>query len=248
VPGYFAFDLVLIRFHIFEKSGGGVHGLSAIQYVTSGLTLIAFVVAFAFNAYRLKLKQRSEIIQKTPAKDRLKAISVTAEMFHIDIQGGQLKSDALERVVLEQMRLKERRNSILSIVAVILALLLAIVAIVAIVAPDRSQAHTVSTIDTVAIEPNPDISLQKNQSVNLQVKVDFTLASDQGEIAIVVNDQANHLLAHQAHPVSKGHGSESFTIIFAVPSDAKSITVFIPLTEAGQRQQNVLRTKIFNVQ
>jgi hypothetical protein len=153
VPAYFATNLLLIRFHVLDKPGGGVQGLSAIQYVTSGLTLIAFVVAIAFNAYRLKLKNTADILEKIPKEDRLKAVSVQAEMLHLDIEKGRLTGPALERVVLEQLRLKERRNLVYALLAVVLAFLLAIVAIVAIVVPRTSQAANVDAATGVSNVP-----------------------------------------------------------------------------------------------
>jgi hypothetical protein len=140
VPAYFATNLLHTRFHILPQSGGDrVQGLSVIQYVTSGLTLIAFVAALAFNAYRLQLKNASKNLSEIPKDQRVQALATQAEMLHIDTQRGQLSGAALERFVLEQLRLKELRNRTFAWVAVVMTLLLAIVAIFAIVEARPSQ-------------------------------------------------------------------------------------------------------------
>jgi hypothetical protein len=161
--------------------------------VTSGLTLIAFVVAIAFNAYRLKLKARVDLVKNTSPSDRLRAISATVEMFHINIKPGTLTPDALERVVLEQMRLKERRTLLLILATVFLAFLLVIVAVVAMLSehPSRqirnpppattpslnTQNDTPSVAPIINSPPRP-IGVQTAQSNQLDVQAARTQPCD----------------------------------------------------------------------
>jgi hypothetical protein len=59
----------------------------ALQYVGTGLSLVAFVVAAIFLAYRARLTQRAEIIRSAPEQQRLEAIATTAEFFRVDVSG-----------------------------------------------------------------------------------------------------------------------------------------------------------------
>jgi hypothetical protein len=49
----------------------------ALQYVGTGLSLVAFVVAAILFAYRARLKNRAEIIKSAPDKERLEAIAAS---------------------------------------------------------------------------------------------------------------------------------------------------------------------------
>jgi hypothetical protein len=110
---------------------------SAIQYVGSGLSLVAFVVAIALFAYRARLKQRARIIQSAPAADRLKAIEATAEFFNVDVSG--VPPEQKYKIVMAQIQLRARRELLFAGVSLAIAVLLAIVAIVAILG-NRSSA------------------------------------------------------------------------------------------------------------
>jgi hypothetical protein len=52
----------------------------ALQYVSSGLSLVAFGIAAILLAYRARLAHRAEIIKSAPETDRLDAIAITAEL------------------------------------------------------------------------------------------------------------------------------------------------------------------------
>jgi WD40 repeat protein len=52
----------------------------ALQYVGTGLSLVAFVVAAILLAYRARLTNRAEIINSAPEKERLEAIAATKFM------------------------------------------------------------------------------------------------------------------------------------------------------------------------
>src|SRR6266542_6584667 len=104
---------------------------SAIQYVGTGLSLIAFIVAAALFAYRARLKQRALIIEKTPHEERVKAIAATAEFFNVDVAG--LPAKQQQQIVLAQIRLRARRELLFALVSLAVAILLAVIAIVTII-------------------------------------------------------------------------------------------------------------------
>jgi hypothetical protein len=62
-----------------------MNGWGAIQYVGSGLSLVAFIVAAILYAYRAHLRHQAEIIKSAPEKDRLEAIATAAEFFRVDV-------------------------------------------------------------------------------------------------------------------------------------------------------------------
>lgn len=102
MPLYFAINLLFIRFGFVDRRGDvDMNALSAIQYVTSGLTLVAFAIGAALLAFRYRLQQRAEIIKSAPAGDRIEAIAATAEFFRVDVSG--LSPEKQQEVVLAQL-------------------------------------------------------------------------------------------------------------------------------------------------
>src|ERR1700730_3249271 len=98
----------------------------ALQYVGTGLSLVAFVVAAILFAYRARLRNRAEIIQSAPEKERLEAIAATAEFFRVDVSG--LSRAQQQDIVLTQIHARARRDLLLAVVTLIVAVLLAVVA------------------------------------------------------------------------------------------------------------------------
>jgi hypothetical protein len=74
----------IVRWHLL---GGLMNPWSVVQYVGSGLSLVAFVVAAALFAYRAKLNQRADIIKNAPPKDRLKVVEATADLIKLNLAG-----------------------------------------------------------------------------------------------------------------------------------------------------------------
>jgi hypothetical protein len=104
---------------------------TALPEIGTGISLVAFVVAIVFYAYRSHLKSRATIIANMPEQDRLKAIDATAEFLRVDVTG--LTSKAKHDIVSQQLRLRARRDTMLAGIALVVAILLGIVAILAIV-------------------------------------------------------------------------------------------------------------------
>src|SRR5215470_2242830 len=102
----------------------------ALQYVGTGLSLVAFAVAALLLAYRARLTNRAEIIKSAPEKERLEAIATTAEFFRVDVSG--LTRAQQQDIALTQIHARARRDLLLAAVSLAVAILLAAVAIVAI--------------------------------------------------------------------------------------------------------------------
>jgi hypothetical protein len=100
--------------------------LGELQYVGTGLSLVAFVVAAILLAYRARLKNRAEVIKSAPEKERLEAVATTAEFFRVDVSG--LSRAQQQNIVLTQIQARARRDLLLAVVTLAVAVLLAIVA------------------------------------------------------------------------------------------------------------------------
>src|SRR5258707_15501177 len=102
----------------------------AMQYVGTGLSLVAFIVAALLLAYRAHLTNRAEIIKSAPEKERLDAIATTAEFFRVDVSG--LTRAQQQDIALTQIHARARRDLLLAGVSLAGAILLAAIAVGAI--------------------------------------------------------------------------------------------------------------------
>src|SRR4051812_14788564 len=95
----------------------------AVQYVTSGLTLFAFVVAAALMAYRSHIQSRVHVIQNSNPEDRARILAVQAEFFNIDVTS--LSKGKQAEIVVMQINAKARRFVYLVFLACFFGILLA---------------------------------------------------------------------------------------------------------------------------
>src|SRR6266481_3291342 len=102
----------------------------ALQYVGTGLSLVAFIVAALLLSYRARLTHRAEIIKSAPEKERLEAIATTAEFFRVDVSG--LTREQQQDIALTQIHARARRDLLLAGVSLVTAILLAAIALAAI--------------------------------------------------------------------------------------------------------------------
>jgi hypothetical protein len=107
----------------------------AIKYVTSGLTLVAFLAAVVFELLRRLLKRDSEILRAAAAVSqdsatREKLISLTLERFSVDTQG--MSSKDRKELALRQLEERRRRLRLFCFVAVLAFVCLMVVSMVAI--------------------------------------------------------------------------------------------------------------------
>ncbi|TIM15512.1 MAG: hypothetical protein E5Y67_07150 [Mesorhizobium sp.] len=100
---------------------------NALPYVTSGLSLIAFIVTAVFFAYRAKLRSKAKIIEQAPSKDRLRAIGAAAEWLGVNIL--DVPEDKRYDLIMRQIKQRERRDVILGIVSLGIAVVVGWVAV-----------------------------------------------------------------------------------------------------------------------
>ena len=99
---------------------------TAIQYVTSGLTLIAFVVAVAAYMYRAKLRSMENRIKSAPESNRAALVDKTLEFFSVD--ASQLTKSQQYDIALRQITARADRFRIAAFLVFALAVVLASVA------------------------------------------------------------------------------------------------------------------------
>ncbi|MGO4441473.1 hypothetical protein [Rhizobium sp. RAF56] len=132
---------------------------AAIPYVTGGLSLVAFVIAAIFYAYRASLKQRRDIILSAPPADRIEAIDSTADFLRIDTAA--LNQKAKERIILEQIKVRSERNYMIFFASLFFGLILAVIALVTILRPEPSPAPAPAPVATVPGSPSAPEPLVK---------------------------------------------------------------------------------------
>lgn len=128
---------------------------NAILYISSGITLTAFIIAVAAWVYRLKLLEKGTLIRTAPAKERSRLVEDALEVFHIET--GALTKQQQYELAIEQIRARALRYTIAAIVVVVVALLAAGIASFAIyrnpgnqvIQDKKSSADAVSEPHTV---------------------------------------------------------------------------------------------------
>lgn len=102
----------------------------AITYVSSGVTLVAFVVAVSAWLYREKLLQSERLIRTAPEDSRANLVERALEFFPVDTS--DLSEHRKTTLALEQIRARAMRFRMTALVVVLVALLAACVVVFAI--------------------------------------------------------------------------------------------------------------------
>ena len=103
---------------------------TAIQYVGTALSLIAFVSAVALSAHLASIRGRARIVESAPPQERLEAIRDTAEFFKVDVS--KLSEDKQYDIVKLQINNRSRRTLYLLFFALAIAILLATLTVITI--------------------------------------------------------------------------------------------------------------------
>jgi len=102
----------------------------AIAYVTSGVTLAAFLAAVAAWVYRSKLRQRERLIRTAPDNVRANLVVAALEFFNVNTE--KLTREQQFNLALQQIQSREVRFRTTAIVVTVIAVLTASVALFAI--------------------------------------------------------------------------------------------------------------------
>lgn len=87
----------------------------AIKYVSSGVTLLAFIAAIVFAIYRRSLLSRERLIELAPAAERARLVKSTLHEF-FDVDTNSLSEDHAYQLALEQIHARSRRYLINAVV------------------------------------------------------------------------------------------------------------------------------------
>lgn len=98
----------------------------SIQYVSSGLTLVAFIVAAAAAAYKSKSRERERLIQSAKDDQRAELVRNALEFFNVDTTG--LSKDQKYELALAQIQARSKRYGQTTVVVCIVAVLMAVLA------------------------------------------------------------------------------------------------------------------------
>lgn len=121
----------------------------AIQYVTTGLTLVAFLVTVIAWAYKSKSEERERLIKTASEDKRADLVRSALEFFDVDTTG--LTPEQKYELALAQIHARAQRFRTTSIVVCVLAVILAAVSAYAI-----SQNGSKPPPPT-AVEPKPSL-------------------------------------------------------------------------------------------
>jgi hypothetical protein len=118
----------------------------AIAYVSSGVSLAAFLAAAIAWVLKAKSEERERLIRTASESDRAPLVRDALEFFHVDAAG--LTKQQQFQVALEQIRARGQRFRLIAAVICFLALLAAGLATLAIARPSRqASSSTVPTGD-----------------------------------------------------------------------------------------------------
>ncbi len=123
---------------------------TAVQFVSSGLTLIAFLAAGMLLAYRSRLRHREKLILGASEESRAELVSHVLDSFRLKT-GDLSKKDQRELAIHELRARQERFRWTLLAVSALLALSI-IAAILSAILPQRTTAHN-SHADVPSMEP-----------------------------------------------------------------------------------------------
>lgn len=115
---------------------------TAIKYVGSGLTLVAFLCALAAWLYRSYLLRRERLIKSVPEAKRAALVERTLVLFNIDTR--KLTPEQQYNLALEQIRDRAKRFRVTAGVIVVIALIAAVLTFIAIpkVSPPPTPSPT----------------------------------------------------------------------------------------------------------
>src|SRR6266700_5775119 len=102
----------------------------AIAYVTSGVTLAAFLAASAAWLYRNKIVQQERLIRTAPESDRAALVDRALEFFKVNTE--KLTREQQFELAVKQIHARASRFRISAIVVTVIALLAATVVLFAI--------------------------------------------------------------------------------------------------------------------
>ena len=204
----------------------------AIAYVSSGITLAAFLGALAAWIYSKKSEEKARLIEVAPEAERALLVQDALEFFHVDTGG--LTRDQRYQLAITQIKARADRFKASLVVVIIVAILAAAVSTYAI---SRIPASSNSAVEPMAMpiptQPTttPKIVPEEMSSIEESLPKLYLLS-------VGVNDYG--------HPAANRHSAvasaKAIAGLFAKQKGkAFSDVETVVLTESKATQANVLR-------
>ena len=141
----------------------------AIGHVSTGLTLIAFMVAAAVSAYRLQLRSRIKTIEAVPPSERGKLIEKELNAFGID--AGNLSRTQQFEIALRELNLRSRKLLALTLVVVLITLIFGLISFNALLG-DTSASKRLSKYKSELSEIKKDMDAWRNAIVSQEKSIE----------------------------------------------------------------------------
>lgn len=214
----------------------------AIQYVSSGVTLIAFVAAVVAWVYRQKLLSDSKLISNAPDSDRATLILARyGKLFDIDTSS--LHKKQRYDLAIEQLRGRAKRFTNSAILVGVFAVLAAIVMIVALLLDPGGQpavlqipaALVKSKLEIISVKPRPHPT---NDGV--EIATFLVTITNPTEQQILIEKLA--IVVQQASFKSAGLDSHLLAIVPLNHDDHLIVTLTAP--NIGSREEIPVERKV----
>jgi hypothetical protein len=109
---------------------------STVASITSGITLVAFFAALGAWLYKASLIRKENLLKVAPEAERARLVESALEFFHVDSAG--LTKQQQFQIVMEQIRLREKKYHTLALVVAFVVLVLGVLSAIAIYKSDPS--------------------------------------------------------------------------------------------------------------
>jgi len=154
----------------------------AIQYVSSGITLAAFIAAVIAWVIKARIESREKLISLAPGDERAKLVENALEFFHVDTAG--LTKAQQHELAMEQIRARSKRFSqalvLLALTMVLAAAVTTIVAVGKIIADGSGNSQIVLPPQVTSLVTNiPQDKAQQPQRTPAPAAVSEVI--DQGK-------------------------------------------------------------------
>ena len=134
---------------------------NAITLVTSGLTLVAFLVAVGAFVYSNSMRRKERLISTAEESDRAALVQDALEFFHVDSE--RLTKQQAYDLAMEQIRARAKRFQTSAFVIVVMSIILAIVTAYVIKGGDNPLQITQVETDLYKLQTElDDLSLRIN--------------------------------------------------------------------------------------
>lgn len=201
---------------------------TAIKYVGSGLTLVAFLCALAAWLYKSRLLERERLIKSVPEEKRAELVERTLVLFKVD--PSHLTREHQYDLALTQIREHARRFQVTAVVIVIIAIIIGALTLVSMLksspppVPSPSPTPTPAPASKSLTGKIERVEIVPGQGGNVQVLINLAIMNAGAPTSVY---QYNIHISHVSLPSIEFDGPpEEIKGAFTVPqAGGKRITI-----------------------